>query len=860
MQTGLSSIEAKARLEQHGPNALRAAEVTPWWRIFLRQFTNILIVILIVAALIAGVVGDLIDSFVILAIVVLNGALGFVQEWRAERSLEALKSMLTEEAVVVRDDREQRIDARLLVPGDLVMLEAGSRVPADMRITRSLELRVDESVLTGESVPVSKTVEGDEASDLTFMGTSVVNGRGKGVVEQTGMQTRFGRIAEMTTSVGEKQTNLQLKLGRLGRNLGIAAILIALLTFAVGYFSGRDPLELFMTGIALAVAIVPEGLPAVVTVVLAIGAAAMVRHNALSRRLQATETLGAATVICTDKTGTLTENQMTVTDIWLPSGALKATGTGYDPAGHFEVDGARIDHKAHADLTRILETALLCNNAHIAQVGPEWQMLGDPTEGALVTLAYKGWIALPAAGDILHEIPFSSERKRMSVVAKRGGEAAVHVKGAPESLLPLCQNYIADGQEHPLKGAISAKIEGAYKSMAGQGLRVLALARRSGQPDSFAADELEGGLTFLGLVGIIDPPRPEVRRAIAEAQSAGIKVVMITGDGGDTALAIAGQLGLSSKTSVSGDRLENWSDERLAEALAQGVVFSRSAPRHKMRIVELLQAQGHIVAMTGDGVNDAPALKRANIGIAMGIRGTDVAKDASDMVLLDDNFASIVSAIREGRRQFDNIQKFVRYLLASNIGEVIAVFANILMGASLIFLPTQILWMNLVTDGVTALALGLEKTEDDTMARPPRKPNEDIIGRGGLLMILAMGLYMAGASLYLFHTLNETGLEIAQTAAFTGMAVFEIFGVLAFRSFRLPMYRIGWLSNPALLAAMGLMLLAQMAAIYWPPLQMLLHTVPISFEVWQTIGLLVLPILIVPELIKFAMQSRRGAK
>ena len=857
---GLTRAEASERLAEVGPNTLGEARATPWPVILLRQFTGLLVVILIVAAGIAAALGEIIDAVAIGLVVALNGVLGFIQEWRAETALEALRSMLASHARVVRDGQEQRIDTREIVPGDLVRLSAGDKVPADLALTRAVELRVEESALTGESLPVTKTPSDPEPK--LFMGTAVVGGHAEGVVSATGRATAFGEIAELTSSVGEKKTHLQAVLEVLARQLAIASVLLAGVIFAAGLTTGHGLHEMFLMALSLAVAIVPEGLPAVVTITLALGAAAMVRKQALARRLQAVETLGAASVICTDKTGTLTEDKMTATRIALPGGIYPVTGGGYDPAGHIEdPTGAPVRAGDDPDLGALLDTVLRCNRAHLEQAGGGWRMVGTPTEGALVTLAYKGWCPLPQT-EAVAELPFSSERKRMSVLtAGEGAEAGgwlLHVKGAPEPILERCSAYRQGGADHPLERDDRARFTAAWEALASEGARVIAVARRRLPGPTPPGDE--DALTWLGAVALMDPPRPEVEPAMAAAVSAGIRVIMITGDGAATAKAVAGMVGLPVDRVLTGADVEAFTDAELDAALAQNVLFARTAPAHKMRLVRALQAHGQIVAMTGDGVNDAPALKQSDIGIAMGQRGTDVARDASDLVLLDDNFASILRAIEEGRRQYENLRKFVRYLLSSNAGEVVALLANILIGGPLIFLATQILWMNLITDGVTAVALGLEKVTPGTMTRPPRNKDESVIGRAGFAMILAFGLYTGGASLYIFYTVLSHGdAVLARTAAFTAMVFFEKISVFAFRSFHHSNFRIGWFSNRLLIAALVAMIGAQLAAIYWPPLQVLLKTAPLGWAEWRMIALAALPLLVVPEIVK-ALRPWLGAR
>lgn len=850
---GLTTDQAGQLLQEHGPNALKQAQQTPALVILLRQFTSLLVIILIAASIIAAAFGEVIDAIAISMVVLLNGALGFVQEWRSENALSALQNMLASHARVLRDGVERLIDTRDIVPGDLVILSAGDKVPADMSILTCAELRLDESVLTGESFPVEK--DGDDPEALLYMGTAVVSGRAEGVVSATATQTEFGKIADLTGSVERKPTHLQTKLGQLAKQLGAVAVLAASLVGIVGLIAGKPPSEMFMTALSLAVAVVPEGLPAVVTITLAVGASAMVGQKALARRLQAVETLGAATVICSDKTGTMTEDEMTAAKVWLSGRHLTVTGTGYDPTGHIEEDGNRLRTADDADLAALLETALLCNHAKLNRVGDHWQMVGEPTEGALVTLAYKGWCPLPQDNQGLAELPFSSDRKRMSILAKSDDGFVLHVKGAPEVVLERC-TFVRDASGRlPIDSEARQNLTNAYEVLASQGIRVIALARREMSDSSLPADEQD--LELLGFIGLIDPPRAEVRDAITGCKSAGIQVVMITGDNPLTAHSIAKDLGMAVNRVVTGVELEKMSDPDLEQAIADNPLFARTTPAHKLRIVAALQKQDQIVAMTGDGVNDAPALKQADIGVAMGTRGTDVAKDAADIVLLDDNFATIVRAIREGRRQYENVKKFVRYLLASNSGEVIALSINLIIGGPLVFLATQILWMNLITDGATAVALGLEKSTHDQMKRPPRPKSAAILGREGLISILLLGSYTATATLVVFYHFLPMGEDVARTAAFTAMLLFEKSSVFAFRALTLPVTKIGWFSNRWLIVALSVSVGLQFAAVYWAPLQTLLHTVALQAEHWIWIGILCIPLIVVPEIYKALTWKRK---
>ena len=870
---GLASTEARQRLQQAGPNILQAVRKTPWYTVLARQFIDVLIFILLIAAAIAFAIGELGDAVTILAIVVLNGILGFVQEWKAEQALAALQRMLAPRCQVLRDGRELEIDARDLVPGDVVLLEIGDRVPADLRLVEALNLKVDESALTGESLPAVKDVTPVAADaplalrhDIAWMGTAVTNGRARGVVVATGMATEFGRIAHLTQTVGDETTPLQHKLATLGKQLGLFSVTVSVLVALVGWLLGKPLLEMFLTGVSLAVAVVPEGLPAVVTISLALGVRAMVRKRALLRRLQAAETLGAATVICTDKTGTLTQNEMTLRRIWLPTGEIQVTGIGYDPAGHFEVDGEKLDYHQRPDLLALLQTGLTCNHAHIEKDEQGWHQIGEPTEAALVVAAYKAWLSPPVEAHSVSEFSFNSSRKRMTIIEKTDEGMFAHVKGAPEVILDRCTHILDGDRERPLTDADREAVIAAYSGLAETGLRTLALARRRLPVDiALDADAVEQGLTLLGVVGIIDPPRPEVQHAIEVAHRAGIRTIMITGDAAATAEAIARRIGLQVEQALTGNDLKNLDDEALLAILRdRHVLFARTTPENKLRIVSLLQQLGHVVGMTGDGVNDAPALKKADIGIAMGRRGTDVAKGAADMILTDDNFASIIGAIEEGRRQYDNIQKFVRYLLSSNTGEIVAILVNILLGGPLILLPVQILWMNLVTDGMTAVALGVEPAEKGIMQRPPRAARANILDRHGIIMIALLGGYIGLVTLWLFHHYIQDGSEsqilLAQTVAFTAIIVLEKMNVFNYRDLHEPMAVIGFFSNPWVLLAWVVTIGLQVCAVYVPFLQEALHTVPLGWQDWGLIVLMALPIFIFTEVYKWLRwRSQRPA-
>ena len=828
---GLSTAEALRALARDGPNELPRLPPVPWWRTAIRQVASPLILILAIAGVLAAALGEAVDASVILAVIVLNAILGFAQEWRAERALAALTRMLDPTAMVRRDGQEKRLPARDLVVGDVLLLSTGDRVPADGTLIISRETEIDESVLTGESVPVAKSSGSEVAA-----GTSVVLGSGEVKVTATGNRTAFAEIAQLTGGIDRRPTRLQVSLGRLARGLGLMAILVGVGVAGLGVLTGQNVLAMVLTAISLAVAMVPEGLPTVVTITLALGAGAMVRKKALVRRMQAIETLGAATVICTDKTGTLTESKMSATGLWT-AGQMYDLGMHDSPKPEGEVKPSLI--------ARLAMVAGRCTHAAAStDVHGNRHIFGSPTELALLELASR--VADVPQGKPIAELPFTSESKRMALLFDGPTGRRVLIKGAPETVLERANHIALNDGDVPLDPELRKAVVDAYTGMAEQGLRVIALADRAIEGNVIEED----GLCFLGFVGLMDPPRMEVGGAIAQAKAAGIRVIMITGDSPVTARAIARDLGIPASVELTGDELDQFTEKELAESLREDVIFARTRPADKLRIVQALQLNGAVVAMTGDGVNDAPALKRADIGVAMGQRGTDVAQEAADLILLDDNFSTIVSAIEEGRRQFSNIKKFVRYLLSSNAGEVVALVANLVIGGPLIFLATQILWMNLVTDGVTAVALGLEKAEPDQMSLPPRDPGASILGRAGLVQILAFGVYTGSASLFLFYRFLAVDAALANTVAFTAMVVFEKLSVFAFRSLKTPVARIGWFSNRFLILALCLTLGLQVAAVYIPFFQVLLHTVPLDLEHWIWIMALSLPLIVVPEAVK----------
>ncbi|NQS78354.1 MAG: HAD-IC family P-type ATPase [Methanoculleus bourgensis] len=863
---GLTAKEAEERLERYGENVLREEARETRLQVFLRQFKSILIAILAIAAVVSFLVGEPQDAAAILIIVVLNALLGYTQEWQAGEAIEALKKMLVQRAVVIRDGEQQEIDASGVVPGDVVLLEMGERVPADLAIVEATSLQVDEAPLTGESAPVDKApgrlppATGlAERSNMTFAGTTVVNGRGWGVVVATGMETEFGKIAGLSQLVTAEATPLSRQMDVLGRDIGFIALGIAALAVVVGLLQERGLLEMFLVGVSLAVAVIPEGLPAVVTLTLAIGIKTMMQKNCLIRRLPASETLGAVSVICTDKTGTLTRNEMAVVRVKTPGAEVTVTGTGYAPEGEFLLDGRAIDPGDYPGLRQFLRAVLLCNHATIARDGAGgWRIFGTPTEGALVVAAAKAGLSREDAPEAVDEFSFDSTRKRMTIIYREDDGDVAYVKGAPEVLLARSSGVLVDGSVVALTDDLRETIREDIAGYASGGLRVLGAAYRPLPADlPRTADAVEEDLIFLGFAGILDPPRPEAAEAIRLCRSAGIDVIMITGDSPLTASAIARDLGFPGEGALTGADLEALTDDELEERLRVTKVLSRVTAAHKLRVIDILSRKRAVIAMTGDGVNDAPALKKASIGIAMGIKGTDVAKESSDMVLVDDNFASIVAGVEEGRREYDNIARFTRYLLSSNVGEIVAIVGGLLLGLPLILIPVQILWINLITDGLTALALGLEPAEKDVMQQRPRDPGEPILTRAAFTIILALGAWLGLLTLYVFSGLYDIDLDRARTMAFTGLIVFELYNVLNFRSFRFPLHRIGFFSNPALLYAILGSLALQVLVVYVPVFQDFLGTAPLTLADWGLLALLGLPVLLAGEVYKI-LRSRGG--
>ncbi len=853
---GLSSEEAEKRFRDHGPNELQEKKGRGPLLIFLDQFKGLIIWVLIGAALVSGFLKEWVDALAILAIIIMNAVMGLIQEYRAEKSLAALKKMAAPSTKVYRNGIMVSIPARELVPGDLVELESGDNVPADARVVHNTSnFSVQEASLTGESAPVAKTKEAIDSGKLGIgdrknilhMGTSVVSGKARAVVFDTGMGTELGRIAGMIQDIKKESTPLQNKLEDFSKLLIIGCFILVGLVFGMELLRGGKLFDMFLTAVSLAVAAIPEGLPAVVTIALALGVQRMVKRHVLIRKLASVESLGCATVICSDKTGTLTQNEMTVQRVWTPGGFLSVTGIGYEPKGDFQAGDKTVDPKSYPDLLKVLTIGALCNNAHLGtDADNKLIATGDPTEIALLTSAAKAGICKQDEEGtfvMVEEIPFDSDRKMMSIVRQADDDYYAFTKGAPDLLLGKCTHILDAGRERPITDDDKLRALQANDELSNQALRVLGMAFRTfdDKPD-MTAGSIETGLTFVGLQAMIDPPRPEARVAVAACRKSGIKTVMITGDHKNTAMAIGRQIGFldGGAQALSGEELDRLSDEELDAAVENTTVYARVSPEHKLRIVRSFKRKHEVTAMTGDGVNDAPAIKEADIGVAMGITGTDVTKEVSDMVITDDNFASIVAAVEEGRGIFDNIRKFIHYLLSCNAGEILVMFLASLFGLPVPLLPIQILWVNLVTDGLPALALGVDPVDPKIMDRSPRKSDEPVItgARGWLVIFQGVIIAMCTLAAFLFVLVYEKeGLVRARTAALAVLACTQLFHSFNCRSMKESLFKIGFLTNMSLFyAAVGSFLL-QMAIIFVPFLQPIFKTEAMS---GKDIGMIVL--------------------
>jgi Ca2+-transporting ATPase len=853
---GLSEEEAKKRLAEYGLNELKEERKETLLEKFINQFKNILVLILIFAAAVSYYVDTINgeapwDTIIILVIVIMNAVLGLIQEYRAEKALEALKKMVSPRVLVLRSGYEQDIESRHLVPGDIIILEAGTRVPADARLIEAANLRVDEAPLTGESTPVSKDVEalkndvriGDQ-KNMVFMGTALTGGRAVAVVTDTGMKTEFGKIADLVQSVEEEDPPIVQKVEVMGRQLAKISIVCTVFVFITGFLFFKQPLEkIFITSIGLAVSAIPEGLPAVLTITLALGVGRMANQQAIIRKLASVETLGSTTVICTDKTGTLTKNEMTIRKLYFSGKEVEVTGSGYDPKGDYKINEEVIDATKDNSIQNLLKASALCTDAHLAHQNGQYSIFGDPTEGAIVVAAAKAGInkdELQKEYPRVAEVPFDSIRKRMTTIHKNGNEYFAYVKGAPEIILERCTHVEENGKSNRLNKEKRDIILASTQDMAAEALRVLGVAYKKVNSDKsqFEADAVEQQLTFLGLLGMIDPPRQEVKEAVKLSRQAGIRTVMVTGDHKITAVAIAKQINIIQEekagTVFSGEDLTKLDDAELDKVIEGARVFARVSPEDKMRIAQSLKRQGHVVAMTGDGVNDAPALKAADIGIAMGIKGTDVTKEASDMILQDDNYATIVKAVEGGRHIYDNIAKYLRLMLAANFDEFIEITVAFILGIPPPFLAIHILWINLITDGLPAIALSMDPKDPDVMKYPPRDPKEGLLSRFWVFILFSAAIDFCSDFLpyYWFYTTTHNE-ALSRSIAFTTIVFFEFF--LAYQC-RYETHHIlsrgckGFTENKTLFLAVLTGILLQIVIIYYPPLQAAFEVTSLTLE------------------------------
>lgn len=866
---GLTEKEAGGRKARHGPNELVKAKKRTLIQKLVDQLSDFLILILVGVAFISCLVGEYIDALLIVSIVVVNAVFGLVQESKADKALEALKDMSAPKAKVLRSGKKSQVDAKELVPGDIVYLEAGDSVPADLRLIETSNLEIQEAALTGESVPSGKdadrvypkeTAVGDR-QNMAYMSTIVTYGRGTGVVVATGMQTEIGRIAHAISTIDTSPTPLQVKLNDLSKKIGIAVLVICGVVFLTGFLKSLEsPLHLFLTAIALAVAAVPEGLPAVVTVILAMGMTRMSRQNAIVRKLLAVETLGTTTVICSDKTGTLTENAMTVVKIYLPSGRFDISGIGYDPSGSFELTSGR-----RSGLNELLTAGVLCNDAIYTNKDGRHTVIGDPTEGALLVAAAKGGLHKE---DLEHlyprvmDLPFESSRKKMSTLHKTSSSYRLFVKGAPDEILKNCTQVLLDGTITTLTPVLRRTIAREMETMSDQALRILGFAFKDyvKLPKKLTPSD-ESGLVFLGLMGMIDPPRSEAKEAIFKARLAGVTPKMVTGDYSRTALAVGRLIGLAGEGDrvLTGTDIDRLTESQLRLEVEKVNIYARVSPEHKVRIVDALKANGHIVAMTGDGVNDAMALKKADIGVSMGISGTDVAKQTSDMVLADDNFATIVNAIKEGRIIYANIKKVIFFLLSCNIAEVLVIFISMLFSLPIPLGPVHLLWINLVTDALPALALGVEQGEKDIMKQKPRDPKEPLLNSSAWGMIFFHAFVLAFSVLiaFLIGLTTRGSLQVARTMAFLTIICGELFRAFSCRSEKASIWKTGFFKNPLMVWAVVVTILLMVPLFAFPALGRAFSLAALSGQEWLAIfGLSLLP-LIFGEVSKMVAPDRR---
>jgi len=842
---GLSDSEAQKRLKEHGPNELEHKKKASPVITFLKQFLSPLIYVLIIGAIISAVASQYIEAGVILVIVVFNATIGFIQESKAEKVMESLLEIVAPKAEVKRDGETKYISAKEIIPGDIVLLTAGDSIPADARILESANLKINEAALTGESMAVEKrrmALEEDipvaDMENMVFMGTSVTSGRGTSIIVRTGMETEIGKIAAGLQQVKEERTPIQKGISSLSKYIIIIVTVTVAILIGVSIIQGLGLLEIFLLAVAAGVSAIPEGLPAVVTIVLALGMRAMANRNAIIRRLVAVETLGSATVICSDKTGTLTMNQMTVRQIFLNGEKIEVGGEGYRPEGKFSRDSQTVGTEDNENFKLLLRAASLCNDSRLRKEDNTWRIDGDPTEGALVVASAKAGIRkedLEERFPRIGEIPFESELQYMATLHSVDGSKVAYVKGSTEKLLSMSQSIVSDNKTVSLKDDDRNSIRKANRDMAEQALRVLAVAYAEfpESKDSLEEKDIIGKLVFLGLFGMADPPREEARKAIEDCKQAGIIVKMITGDNKVTAQSIARQLGLTEGKAVTGQELQRMDDNELKREVEGISVFARIEPMHKLRIVNTLKERGHVVAVTGDGVNDAPALKSANIGVAMGITGTDVAKEASDMVLADDNFASVVAAVEEGRSTFTRLRNVVFFLLSTNLGELLALIISVGLVGVAPLLAVQIIWVNLVTDAAASIPLGMEPKQGDELKNPPRHPKVGLVFPGLILRITFFALMMGFGLYFIFNwAYPRMSIEEARTLAFTAMVSFEWFRAFNARSDEKTAFKLGFFTNKWLLMGIGIAILLHVAVIYVPFLQIAFTTVPLAPWQW----------------------------
>ena len=879
---GLTREEAERRLAQYGPNELAEKKKISPFMLWLRQFRDFLIIILLVAVVLSAVLGEATDAIVIFVIVLFATTLGFIQEYRAERAMEALKRMAAPTSSVTRDGQEIEIPAREIVPGDIVALRTGDRIPADCRLIEAVNLKTEEAPLTGESVPVEKTgapIPGEtsigDRKNMAFTGTTVVWGRGKAVVTGTGMQTEFGKIATMIQEVREEPTPLQVNLNKMGKFIAYAALATCFALAGIGVLRGHEVLEMVIWGVSMAVAAVPEALPAVVTIGLALGVRQMAKRHALIRKLHAAETLGCTTVICSDKTGTLTQDEMTVRRIYADGKTIDVTGVGYEPKGEFYHKGIVIDVSKDLALQTLFQISVLCNDTTLASNNGVWSIRGDPTEGALVVVSTKAGLStqeLNARFPRTDEIPFSSERKRMTTIHNTPEGKIAYSKGAPETVLDSSSHILKDGKESPLTEKDKAEVLDTATQMAGDALRVLGLAYRRLTGVAAPKEDAEAGMVFVGLAGMIDPPREEVKGAVKLCDEAGIKSVMITGDHKLTAVAIAQELGIAKEggMALTGAEIDRLSDGDFEALVGKIDVYARVSPAHKLKVVEALQRRGNVVAMTGDGINDAPALKRADIGVAMGITGTDVTKETADMVLTDDNFASIVAAVEEGRAIFGNIKKYLTYLLSSNLGEILLMSIAILFGP-LIGLPygviplfaVQILYVNLATDGLPAIALSVDPPDPDIMRHKPRPRGQGVFTKPVVILLCVGGIWSMMVNLTIFKWALDVGKTLmeAQCLTFLTLIIIQFFKAYNFRSDIHSVFMIGFFKNKWLNLAICWETVMLCVIVYVPFLQGAFHTFPLGVLDWAIVILAAGTVFPILELTKAIIrwQERKAA-